>query len=411
MMLDKSILIELQRTDDELELMLMLEAENTSEVFKGVAREMTSHLQALQFALDGSLQRESKLNLQLQEVKNIKNGCDLIEVNALKEKVRILEENLNISDSKLFEMENYIHLIRESVLIDEIRAEASEAKVSELTELNMELTNELEFVKCTNSDLEKELQNSKALSESSQEQQKELYMAIWDMETLIEDLKSKAFAAEMKLEKLEEQCLVLAETNSELNIQMSYVQSRAEKLEASLKEANQVKGSRVNDVNNGVKTVADLVLQLALERERIQKKVSSLEKENKTLMEERRRSKKSFFESNDGKKVDNFKEAYSFVNGFTSTIANGIVKKLQETSCTSNQVNDLVELATSNENEESASTSHENAIDESLGPENLSKQGKGNLSIRFMLMVILVPVVSTGAMLTALKHFLGGQLT
>ncbi|KAL8150232.1 hypothetical protein V2J09_020040 [Rumex salicifolius] len=316
-------------------------------------------------------------------------------------------------------MENYIHSFRERVFIAEIRADAAESKVSELTEMNMELTNELEFLKGIKIDsekmnllekqvshLEKELEHSKAKAKTSQEQQKELYTAIFDMETLIEDLKSKAFLAETRLEKVEEQCLLLAESNSELDLQLSRVQSRAERLEASLNEFHREKGSKVEDINNGAKIVADLVLKLALERKRIQITLCSLAKENKILMEELRKSRKSHFKSSNGK-VDNTKRAYSSVNGLSSTVANGSVEKPSEIPWTISQlkVNDLMEPATSNENEEKYSKSPENAADCHLGIETKNKQNLGNQNIRFILIVILVPILSAGAMLTALRYF------
>ena len=90
-------------------------------------------------------------------------------------------------------------------------------------------------------ELEFQLQNSKALSEASQEHQNMLYSAIWDIETLIEDFKSKASKAESRTETVEEQCIVLSTTNSVLNKEVMSLRQRAKSLEASLDLAKEEK--------------------------------------------------------------------------------------------------------------------------------------------------------------------------
>ncbi|KAL8161425.1 hypothetical protein V2J09_012914 [Rumex salicifolius] len=427
-------LAEFKKNEDELKLKLLmaeeevsstwlrlLEAENLAEIFKGIGSEMISRMHVLQFSLNGSLQREAELKGVKKEETT---DTYLSQVNSLKENVKLLEEKLENSESMLrkaiaskedsdqtiFEMENFILSMRENSFAVESRAEEAEAKVAELTETNIELNEELAFLKGSDSntekislleiqvrDLEKKLQHAKASSEASLKKQNLLYAAIWDMETLIADLNSKASKAEVKSEATEDKCLKLAESNSELNKEISCLKSRAETLEASLNDISTRKGVNAKEINVGTKVIADMVMQLAVERERIQKQLYSLARENRILMEELRKyRKKSFDIANCIKECngnDSVKDACSSMNDLT-------ISENDSVGVPENQVNESFDFATSNENDEDSSTSPNNTND-FIRHENARDKKQGNLRIRrgCTLMAVLVLVLSAGAML------------
>lgn len=288
-----------------------LEAENASEVLMGISKELLGRFQIVQFNLNGSLKREAQLkskledcieqlkakDIALQKLESTKNS----EVLTLKEKVKSLEEKLKESEiqlqnanvsyeasqEQLNEMENFIETLKESIYEAESRAESAEAKVTQLTDTNLELSEELNFLKGNNDsntkkigllenqvrELEIQLQHAKVSSEASQEQQNMLYSAIWDMETLIEDLKSKVSKAETKTETAEEQCIVLSEDNFELKKELSFMKDRMRILESSLDQVNNEKIGSANEINQRAKLLMDMVMQLAMQRELIQKQV------------------------------------------------------------------------------------------------------------------------------------------
>ncbi|XVE74421.1 hypothetical protein DITRI_Ditri12bG0015800 [Diplodiscus trichospermus] len=304
-----------------------LEAENSAEVLMGISKELLGQLQIVQFNLNGSIQREAELNYKLErcieelntkdialkrlESSNAEHAAKASEVFTLRNKVKLLEEQLKESElqlknanasnetsqEQLHEMEIIIDSLKESIYEAESRAESAEAKVTELTDANLELTEELNFLKGNNdkdtkkvTSLEKQLreseiqlQHAKASSEASQEQQNMLYAAIWDMETLIEDLKSKVSKAESKTESVEEQCIILSESNFELNNELGILRHKIECLETSLDQANIEKEANVKEINYRTKLITDMVTQLATERERIQKQLSSQVKEKEIL--------------------------------------------------------------------------------------------------------------------------------
>lgn len=297
-----------------------LEAENTSEVLMGISKEMVGRLQKNQFNQNGSMKQEDEAKWKLldcmEQLKGRENAMrklemrigELItenfEVGALREKVKLLEGKLKESDSRiksanksneekeeqLRQMESIIESMKEDIDILESRAESAEAKITQLTETNMELNEDLSFHRSTNEsnakklslvekqlrELEIQQQHAKASSEASQEQQNMLYSAIWDMEILIEELKSKVFKAEAKTENAEEQCIILSENNIELTKEVTFMRTEIERLEMALEQASDIKVASAKDINVKTNVIMDMVVQLAMERERIQKQVLTL---------------------------------------------------------------------------------------------------------------------------------------
>lgn len=294
-----------------------LESENAAEVLMGISREMVSRLQIVNFNLNGSLQRERDFKLKIDNCIGQVNAKDITienlnssikqltaenaEVSSLRDRLKILEDKLKESESKLLkanelnevseerlkELECVVESQKEDIDIAEHKSENAEEKVAHLTETNLELHEELDFHKSSNEsnakkvsilekqvrELEIQLQNAKASSEASQEQQNMLYSAIWDMETLIDELKQKVLKAESKTEHAEEQCIMLSETNLELNKEVEFLRSRVEGLETSLNQATIEKIASAKDINIKTSFIMDLVMQLAIERERVQKQV------------------------------------------------------------------------------------------------------------------------------------------
>ncbi|XP_050372154.1 WPP domain-interacting tail-anchored protein 2 isoform X2 [Argentina anserina] len=306
-----------------------LEAENAAEVLQGISKDLLGRLQLLNFNVNGSIHRESELKSKLQDclfelqakdaalqklehisAENITKDAEIL---TLKEKVLFHEKQLKESElqlknanatnesslEKLREQETLIESMKESIYREEVKAESALLKVAELTGTNVELTEEMSFLKGSVSNAEKkvgilekqlrdveiQLQNAKASSEASQEQQNMLYAAIWDMETLIEDLKSKVSKAENKTEASEEQCIMLSESNIELNAEIIDLRARVEYLQSSLDRSDNAKLESAKEVNTRIKFIMDMAMQLAIERERIQKQLHVLAMEKQLLVE------------------------------------------------------------------------------------------------------------------------------
>ncbi|ESW29597.1 hypothetical protein PHAVU_002G083200 [Phaseolus vulgaris] len=312
-----------------------LEADNTAEVLMGISKGIMGRLQVTEFNLSSSMQRENELRSTVQnlmeqlkakdaaldklETCNVHSTKEKSDVLALREKLKFLEKerkdfelriNNTIAENEAYhehqiEMENFVESLRENIDIALTRAESAEAKVTHLTETNLELTEEMNFLKGTASTAEKkvgslekqlreldiQLQSAKASSEASQEQQNMLYTAIWDMEILIEELKSKVSKAESNNESAAEKCFVLSQTNLELNEELDLLRSRTISLKTSLDQASNTNFSRAKEIDTKTKLIMDMVMQLATQRESINNQLLALKQENKHLVQKLKNTK------------------------------------------------------------------------------------------------------------------------
>ncbi|RWW74090.1 hypothetical protein BHE74_00017983 [Ensete ventricosum] len=326
------------------------EAENAAEILLGTSEELAGRVQVLQLNLNSSQHQEHEMRSKLQESlmkihaeeaakeRATHAELDLIlskdrgasaskaedesvlsssEILSLKDKVRTLEEKLRESDaqlqlakasigtsqqqqsvlqSALSQVENVIEGLKANVLRTESRAEIAEAKYAELSKTNVELNEELFFLRNSESEktnllerrcqeLDTQLEHAKASVEALEEQQNGLYAAISDMQNMIENLKTKVSKAESRAESAESKVTLLTETNLELNEEMGFLRGRLEYLERSLQQAEGAKTAIAKDIGIRTKTISDLVKKLALERERLQSQITALTKKNKILAE------------------------------------------------------------------------------------------------------------------------------
>lgn len=319
----------------ELVLQRMFEAENAAEIFLGISKELLGRLQIVQFNLKGSLLRESGLKANLQGVEDDSSSA-ISETLSLKNKIRALEEQLRESDMQLqtakasaeasceqqnilrvelSNMENVLKGLKEDVGKLESRAKVAEEKCAQLTITNFELNEQLDLLR--NSGTEKanvlerklkesdmQLEHAKASVEAIEEQQNMLYSALGDMENLIEDLKGKVLKAESRAESAESKCNLLSETNLELNEELGFLRSRLECMEASLNQAEDARLATAKDIGIRTKFITDLVIKLAMERERLQLQVSALTKQNKFLAKENLKTEDSVPTSASQKETD-----------------------------------------------------------------------------------------------------------
>lgn len=313
--------------DVEITWERLLEAENAAEVLFGKSKELMNRLQMVQFNLNGSIQREGELKSkceefteQLKAKENTLQNSESITAE-LREKVNSLEKqleesklqvhNLRVSaekkedsDSKIHEMENVISCLRGGVTKAEKKAESAEAECKFLRDSNLELIEKLNLVKTSTSRtanevnlLEKQLresdgrlQHAVAYSEATMERQTMLLSMVKDMENLINTLRSKVEQAENQTESAEDKCIILSEANSDLTKELNSLRCRIQFLEASLHQNEETKKSTAKDITMQTKLITDLIVQLALERERLHKQISLLMKEKRVLLKRLQKS-------------------------------------------------------------------------------------------------------------------------
>lgn len=307
----------------------LFEADNAREVLKGISNEVLAKLKLSQVNLVGLRKSESelrdKLETSIEQLKSRDVNLEKTESSTaedseavnLGDKVCSLEKQLqetecqlvnvkvsadeyqqqyNVVCSQVRDMDNLIVELKENAKNAENRANAAEVQCKKLTETNEELNKELTLLKdcgITSESVELlerqlketdlQLQQAVASAGASEEKQKMLCYTIEDMEHVIKDLKSKVSKAESLADSAEDKCIILSESNADLNEEVSFLRSRLECLEGSLHKAEEAKMTTAKDIGRRTKVFKSLVTQLALERERLNKKLSSLASENKIL--------------------------------------------------------------------------------------------------------------------------------
>ncbi|QCE12766.1 hypothetical protein DEO72_LG10g4016 [Vigna unguiculata] len=290
------------------------EADNTREILIGISKELLGRLQLSQFNLNGLSQRESVQRAKLETSEVVGNS----EVVTLRDKVCSLEKQLKEYESQLINVrasadayqtqyailssevrktEGIIVELKENISNAESQANTAEAHCKILEEANGELNRQIALLKDSGGKSEREeslerrlrdsnllLQHAVASAEASQEKQNMLYSTIKDMDQVIKDLKSKVSKAESRADSAEEKCIILSESNTDLNEELSFLRSRLHCLEGSLHQVEEAKVASAKDIGKQTKVFKSLVMQLAVERERLNKQLSSLASENKILV-------------------------------------------------------------------------------------------------------------------------------
>lgn len=297
-----------------------LEADNTSAVFMGISKELIGKFQSFQLQINSALRRENEMNTRLQEctqtaqnlVKKEAALQELAEKNRLealasKERVNFLEGQLETSKSGLLngnaslDGKSEMHEIKElqeKCCTAESRAQKAEAESKLLAKANKELKEELDSLNISGVSAEKvdslekqlretdiQLQEAMASVEASQEKQTLLYSSINDMEVLIEKLKSKNLEADARADSAEDKCIILSESHADLNEELNFLRGKLECMEASLQQAEESKLATAKDIKIRSKVITDMVMQLAIERERLHKQLSLLMMDNRSLVD------------------------------------------------------------------------------------------------------------------------------
>ncbi|CAO2817335.1 unnamed protein product [Amaranthus hypochondriacus] len=300
-----------------------LEADSASAVLLGISKELIGKLQLYQLQINSSLHRENEMfnklkkcahavqELEKKEAAMQKTAVqNSLEASTLKAKVSALEEQLKASESIIngnalgdTSEQHDIEELEKRIFIAESRAQKAEDDVKSLTEANKKLVEEMNFMKNMSiekvSSLEKQLketdiqlQEAIASVEASEEKQKMLYSSISDMEILIEKFKSKVLEAKSKVleandraDSAEDKCIILSESHAALSEELTFLRGKLENLEASLQLAEETKQAAAVDITMRTKVITDMVVQLAVERERLHKQISMLMMENRVLVD------------------------------------------------------------------------------------------------------------------------------
>ncbi|KAJ0817918.1 putative WPP domain-interacting tail-anchored protein [Helianthus annuus] len=251
-------LLEQEVVDAEEEAETTLEkfykTDHASELLMQTTKELIRKIKMLQFNLKGSIQREAGLKNDLTKLQQ----C-------------VIDEKE--SSKRIAEMENMI-----------IEAENRAVNYEDtLRELN-DTCEKVVLLEKELGDVRVKLQHAEACCEASEEEKSMFLSTIKDMGNVIDDLKKKVTESEILTDSVEDRCIILSEANADLKKELKFVKGKVKSLETSLRQMEETKKASAKDINLCSKFITDLVMQMQLERERLQKQISSLKQENKILV-------------------------------------------------------------------------------------------------------------------------------
>jgi chromosome segregation ATPase len=247
---------------------------------------------------------DAEANSKEAEDKQIPSDSEIF---ALRDKVSLLEKQLKDSETQLLNVksssveyqnlynaaccevrnkEKHIVELKETVCNAKSRADIAEAECKLLTETNSELNDELNRLKGDEGlsmkvdllekqlkEINLQLQNSEASVEASKKKESMLYSTIRDMENQIKDHESKVLKAESRADSAEENCIILSESNDELNEELNFLRIGLKNIEESLQREKEAKITTAKDIRMRTKVCKELVKQLVIERERLKEQV------------------------------------------------------------------------------------------------------------------------------------------
>ncbi|XP_068655100.1 WPP domain-interacting tail-anchored protein 1-like isoform X2 [Aristolochia californica] len=280
----------------EISLETLFEAQNMADVLMGISKELLGQLHIANFSLNSSTRQKdeviSKVGLLEKQLQDMN-----IQLERARSSVKASQEQQNSLHVKIHELESVIDNLEEKLSKVENNYVSAETKCKLLADTNLELNEEIAFLRSSSNTgqidlLEKQLkqsdtqlQHAKAMIEANQEQQTMLYSAVSDMGNLIEDLKTKVSKAESRADSAEARCVLLTETKLEHSEEMSFLRGRIECLEASLRQADDAKIATANAIDMRAKVISNLLMQLAVERERLQIQVDYVKEKPQTEKE------------------------------------------------------------------------------------------------------------------------------
>ncbi|MFS7893841.1 putative WPP domain-interacting tail-anchored protein [Helianthus anomalus] len=251
-------LLEQEVVDAEEEAETTLEkfykTDHASELLMQTTKELIRKIKMLQFNLKGSIQREAGLKNDLTKLQQ-----------------RVIDEKE--SSKRIAEMENMI-----------IEAENRAVKFEDTRRELKDTCEKVVLLEKELGDVRVKLQHAEACCEASEEEKSMFLSTIKDMGNVIDDLKKKVTEAEILADSVEDRCIILSEANADLKKELKFVKGKVKSLETSLRQMEETKKASAKDINLCSKFITDLVMQMQLERERLQKQISSLKQENKILV-------------------------------------------------------------------------------------------------------------------------------
>lgn len=253
---------------EEMEMNLtnrIFEVENLAEVFRGISKDAQEKIDTLEQDLKVASQREIQLGTRLKE---------------LEEKLSMQDKTIQLATTRGKELEQ---LLESQANDAEINLQAAKENYARTDSEAKRLSEKLNLLVACVKESDYQASQASVSSLAVGVELQVLYGKLSEMKTVLQDLQGKLVAEKGRADIAEAGSMALAKQNSKLNDDLARLQVHMDTIQKRLDEVETEKQSTADLVSSTTKNIISLTEQLANERQRLHKKISSLVKENHDL--------------------------------------------------------------------------------------------------------------------------------
>lgn len=253
---------------EEMEMNLtnrIFEVENLAEVFRGISKDAQEKIDTLEQDLKVASQREIQLGTRLKE---------------LEEKLSMQDKTIQLATTRGKELEQ---LLESQANDAEINLQAAKENYARTDSEAKRLSEKLNLLVACVKESDYQASQASVSSLAVGVELQVLYGKLSEMKTVLQDLQGKLVAEKGRADIAEAGSVALAKQNSKLNDDLARLQVHMDTIQKRLDEVETEKQSTADLVSSTTKNIISLTEQLANERQRLHKKISSLVKENRDL--------------------------------------------------------------------------------------------------------------------------------
>lgn len=253
---------------EEMEMNLtnrIFEVENLAEVFRGISKDAQEKIDTLEQDLKVASQREIQLGIRLKE---------------LEEKLLMQDKTIQLATTRGKELEQ---LLESQANDAEINLQAAKENYAHTDSEAKRLSEKLNLLVACVKESDYQASQASVSSLAVGVELQVLYGKLSEMKTVLQDLQGKLVAEKGRADIAEAGSVALAKQNSKLNDDLARLQVHMDTIQKRLDEVETEKQSTADLVSSTTKNIISLTEQLANERQRLHKKISSLVKENHDL--------------------------------------------------------------------------------------------------------------------------------
>lgn len=271
----------------------LFEVENLAEVLHGISHDVKDKLFRVEQDLKNASEREIELRTELED-----NERKLLmqETTAKSATTRTtkLEQLLESQANRTTELERLLEsqANRTTELEQLLESQANNVKMKlqetkeiyaypEASNLSDQLNVLVDLVK----ESDEQASHSSVSALAKEIELQVLYAKLAEVETLFRNLQGQHLAKEDRAQAAEAECSFLADRNSKVNGDFTDIQVQMDELHTTLHQIERKKQSATYQVSSMTKSLNGLTEEMANERERLQKQISTLVSDNNDLKE------------------------------------------------------------------------------------------------------------------------------